>query len=371
MSLRVEWLEDEERWRSQRREWDAAVDASARPSIFNTFDFLDVSWRHFARSRGNRLALLLIRDGETLVGFAALRRSERRRLGLSVRTLKRLASWESDRVPFCLPAGREEEAAAALLDALAADAAWDALELAENAPDDPFAVQARERASDSAGLALCEEEDSPSPYVRLEGTLDDYLAELGSSTRQKARRNLKKLQKRGSFELDATTDAEEMSAGLEGYLQVERGSWKVAEGQGIGKNARNVAFYRELLPTLARSRRAAVCLLRLEGRPIAGTIELQLGSRVYAPQWTFDSEFADLSPGGAIRLLCLERHVGRGPVEYELFARFLGDKLRWTKRTRPNQSFAMLRTGGVRRSLVFRRRLARRAQPSASVAEAC
>lgn len=372
--LDLEWIDDEERWRELRDVWEGLVAASETPSIFNTWDFLEASWEVFAKPSGNRLAILVLREHGAPLGFLPLRLIIGRRLGLPTYRLKRLASWETDRVPFAFPKGREAECAEAVLRFLDDwRDRWDSLELREVAPDGGFLAALGGWVQGRSDLVLHEVEASPSPYVALEGSWEAYLSSLGATTRKGLRRRLKHLGELGPFAVKSFCEPAQIGIGLERYLEVEARSWKPEAGQGIGKNERNQAFYRRLLPRLAAQGRARVALLEQSDRFLAGLVELRLGGTAYASQTAFDRECAHHSPGFVLQALRLECSVQEGVKEYELFAKFLADKLRFTKRLRPSRDVVLLRWRGLRRRLLFTagriRRLVRRPRPEGGAAE--
>jgi len=350
-----EWIDRPERWLELRDAWDEAVAATACPSLFATFDFLEACWTHFARPFGNSLAILALWDGGRLAGFAPFRVSIRRAYGMSRRKLGLLSDWESDRAGVAFPAGLEKECTIALMRFLQDhERRWDLLMLREVAPESGVARGLGEWCPAQGDLSLVAEDASPSPFVELEGlTWDGYLSRLGPRTRKNVKRYLHHLEARGGYALETFEAAEDMGRALDMYLDVEARSWKRPAGQGIGKDARNRAFYRDLLPRLAGQGRTSVSFLRLADRPIAALVEHSMNGVVYAAQTAFDEATAPLSPGAALQALCLKRRIAEGAREYELFAKFLKDKMRWTSQVRPNRDFLVEQRGGLRNRIVL------------------
>ena len=140
----------------------------------------------------------------------------------------------------------------------------------------------------------------------------------------------------------------------------------------MAKDQRNWAFYRDALPRLAARRRGAVALLTIDGKPIAGNIELWLGRVGYCPQTTFDPEFARYSPGNVLQVMTLRWHHARGIKEYGLFGRFLENKRRFTQDFRANLNLRVLQMRSPRHWILFTPGLLRRehARPKPVVAPA-
>jgi hypothetical protein len=286
VTLRVEWVTEESRWRELAPGWDELVAQSAEASIFATWTFLDACWTQFARPLGDRLAVAALFDGDRLVGAAPLRMSRRRRFGFPIRRLAQLGGWESDRAPFLFSAGRDAEAIEALRASLEAqENAWDVLELREVDPESAAAGEILSWASARRGHQVALEPMPPSPYVDLSEGWEAARARFGRSLRKNLRRHLNELGDPSRWSFDVVEGAGIGSA-LEEYLVLEDRSWKGKASQGVGKNERNVLFYRHLLPRLAEKGRACVSFLRLGGREGLTTFELQARFLESKRRWT-------------------------------------------------------------------------------------
>lgn len=351
--LVAEWIDAPERWQQLRPSWDEAVLASARPCIFDTWDFLEVSWQVFARPAGDRLALVALHDGDRLAGFAPFRVSHARLHGLALRKLKWLPAWEADRVPLALPPGREREAVAAVLACLERERTrWDALELPEVAADGELIAGLREWAASRRDLLLREEEASPTAMVDLKPTWEAFSASLRPSTRRAIKYRTKQLSALAPYSAVVFDSPADVLQGLEAFLEIEGRSWKAGQ-LGVSKNAQNREFYATLLPRLAAQGRGRVALLRLGERHVAGILESRLGRTVYAAQTTMDASLASCSPGLVLFRLMMERAIAEGAAEYDLFAKFLENKRRWTQNLQPSVDVALLQWRTLRHRALF------------------
>jgi CelD/BcsL family acetyltransferase involved in cellulose biosynthesis len=368
--LRAEWISEEGRWRELEPQWDALIRGSATPSVFGTWAFLEACWTHFARPGGNDLAIVALLSGDTLVGAAPMRVSRGRQFGLPVRRLARLARWEADRVPalFCL-GPREAECLRAFRDCLEAHAdLWDYLGLVETDPQSSLMHELSAWAASTPWLREEVQSTAPSPYVDLSRGWEETQREFTKQRRAELRRSRRALDSAGPWDFEFVTGPE-IAEALERYRELEARSWKRKAGQGIGKSDRELAFYRGVVPRLARDGRAQISFLRLAGRPIAGMIDFALGKTVWGSQKTYDSDHSRFSPGNFLEAAVLERWAREGARSYELQAQFLGDKGRWTRLSRPNVLFRTTQMRSLRHRLLFPRawlplrRLRRSAEP--------
>jgi CelD/BcsL family acetyltransferase involved in cellulose biosynthesis/ribosomal protein S18 acetylase RimI-like enzyme len=354
-AVHARWIGDPEEWRAARGGWDDLVTGSERPSVFSTWDFLESCWLCFARPLGNRLAVVAAEDGGRAIAVAPLRVSRRRRFGIPLRRLSPLAAWESDRPPWILPRGREKECARAILAVLQRQAdRWDYFELDATDETGPLADAVREWARSWPGLRLLVDPAPPSPCIGLTAGTDP-LAALAARSRKSVRRCRRQLEERGPIALEVFEAPDEMERALAAYLDVEGRSWKRGAGQGVGKDRRNQAFYRALLPRLAAQGRAVVAFLRQGERRLAANIDFRLGSTVYGSQTTYDRDYARYSPGNVLMALALEWYAARGVSEYELFARFPENKRRWAgpAHARASVRLRVLQLEGPRRWLTL------------------
>src|SRR2546430_11975570 len=68
--MRVELIEDPDRFRSLRGEWHGLLEQSTSDCPFLTWEWLHTWWTHFAG--GRKLCLLAVRDRGDLIGLAPL-----------------------------------------------------------------------------------------------------------------------------------------------------------------------------------------------------------------------------------------------------------------------------------------------------------
>ncbi len=361
MKLRAEWIADERRWRELQPSWDDVVRRSSNPSIYATWAFSEACWTHFARPLGDELAVVALFDEEKLVGLAPFRIHHRRKLGfVVVRELTRLAAWESDRVPPLVCTGPEAACARALSECLEAQARrWDSIRLLEADPEWEAVRQLREWASNAGGMRVQLEPTVPSPYLDLTPGWEAVCQAFSKVRRAELRRSQRALSAVGEWAFEVA-EGEGMAEALTRYVDVESRSWKPAAGQGIAKNARTLAFYRDLLPCLASDGRASVCFLRLGDKRVAAMVDFVLGHTVWGAQKTYDKEAARLSPGNFLEALVLERWTGRGARSYELQAQYVSDKGRWTRLSHPNARLTVYQLRSARQYAVLPRAWLRR-----------
>lgn len=117
------------------------------------------------------------------------------------------------------------------------------------------------------------------------------------STRKKLRQDWNRLSGLGALEMVNERSVDAARIAFEQFLDLEKRSWKGAEGTAILCDDRDAGFTRRLIGDLAAAGNASVALLRLDGRPIAAQVVLYCGTSAYTWKTAFDAEFAKYSPG--------------------------------------------------------------------------
>lgn len=328
-ALTVEALGSVEEFDRQQAEWDELVARGcATPCL--TGAWLRAWWRAFG---DDGTSLLLARDSSRrLAGGLLVQASHERLTGIRVRQLAFAANPHSFRMDFVAPADplREEVLLALVRGLLAAPHAPDALSFRDIARSSAT-IQTLERVAARCGLAAEAEWRRHSPYVRLQGTWQDYLATRSKSFRSFLRRACRRATESGvSFEAHA--DGAPHAELLEQGLRLEASGWKGEVSRAILNRGPVAAFYRELVARLAAAGAVRQYLLRLEGEPIAWDLCVVHEGVCYALKTAYDEQQASLSPGFVLQALSLESLLHEGRVRvYDMLPPLSTFKQRWTE----------------------------------------
>ena len=116
MTLNIEIVINEDEFAALAKEWNQLLEQSASNTLTLTYEWLSSWWEVFGE--GRELYILLVRDGEELIGIAPMLKRTVQHYGvLPFRRIEFLASGEeeadeicSDYLDFILLRGRETEA---------------------------------------------------------------------------------------------------------------------------------------------------------------------------------------------------------------------------------------------------------------------
>jgi CelD/BcsL family acetyltransferase involved in cellulose biosynthesis len=373
--LSITTISTEREWDALEPHWNALVDRTAAPCVFQTWEWLRTWWRWYAEYVGTEgLCILVASDGGAVVGIAPLHRVSLSGFGLGrIRGLRWVGagSEDSDYLDFIIEQGREVEVVGAFFDHLAAGE-WDVMDLDLVRTDSASLVAARESGR-SRGYRL-HTDDLACTALRLPGTWDDYLGTLRPRFRTRLRSLLRRLPVEHDARFEQCEDPAHLDADLETMFDLHQQRWRMAGAPGSFALAQRRSFYHAIAATFLDRGWLRFYRLSVAGQPAAYEFSFEFHGRVYYLQQAHDPAFAHLSVGTALKAFVLRDCIERGVRIYD----FLGDdaehKLTWGAELGSCLRMHVARPGirvawalGAPRVANRARALARSAAPAAAV----
>lgn len=305
--------------------------ASPRPDPFSTFEFYDNHLRHAADAPGQepaRLWLLLAFEDGALVGYAALKQSRQRVLGLRAVKLDWLTAHRVDRPHLVVRAGQAGPVAAALYAYLLRRSnEWSLLEFQQQEPASPLLSPPAAAHSGGCRLRQWPNQANGTIAVRWTSTAG-YFAALSKKSRSNVSRQMRSLLAAGEVQVLTSSDPPSLAALFALYRGIEPHSWKAHADAAIGRDRQSLDYFHGLMDP-AQPMQLVIQVLLLDGTPIAGLISGAFDRGLYALHIVHDERRAGLAPGSAILLMGVRLAIEGG---YRFFNLLRGSgyyKERW------------------------------------------
>jgi CelD/BcsL family acetyltransferase involved in cellulose biosynthesis len=265
--------------------WDALARRSAANVFMHPAALCAAAATGFAT-----VYVLLAWEGETLVGFWALRE---RHFGF---------------LPAFLAAPPYEYAfvASPVIDPHYADAVmpafFEAIARADRLPNvvelkllDGDAETFRATMAALGGRPLLKLSERARPF--LNGAAE---RKRSGSTGKKLRQDWNRLAALGAVEVVNERAPDAVRDTFEVFLKLESQSWKGDSGTALLSDDDDAAFARRWIAALAAHGSASVALLCVNGKPVAAQVLLYSGAMAYTWKTAFDAEFSRFSPGALL-----------------------------------------------------------------------
>jgi len=300
-TLKIEIIDSDEAFIALKHEWDILTERSINPSFYATYPFVFTAWKHYHRE-DDRLFILVVRQGPTLVGIAPFRIGRvdvgniRLLKGVQLRVIRFIAEWGNGDKPAILTTERPERIWDRIFQFLTREfTQWDGIWLVEQPVSSPILTR---KAVRKIWYSTSVVQNVPSFYTSIKGTWEDYLKTRGKNTFRTWKNSRKKLfELPGGAFFQYIADPDSMGAALKRFIDIEQSGWKKDQEFSVGGNEKNRRFYEELLVVSAQKGMASIVFLSLGTTDIAGMIVYKYKTFVYGAQVTYCQKYAAYSPG--------------------------------------------------------------------------
>lgn len=328
-------------------EWDALA-AALNGSLYLTFAWCEVWWRHYGASR--ELRVVAVRSRDELVGvlpFFIDRLATplgRARVAKLVGSDSTLAVMEPLVAPDLAP-----EAFALTIKQLFEDDHVDMVHVGPCSGSTGHAAAVRTAASEvDAGQIVRDREAGSHTIFDMSDGFEGYLKSLSSHQRSNYRRKLKKLTNAFTLDLDVVREGPALEREFEAFIEMHQAQWKAVDKLGHFDDWPGSREYSwDLVRSLAA--RDGVRLIRLlaDDRVVAyywcfalgGTYYWRLSARLFGEEW---DQFA-LGRVGVVQVMELANNDGATAIEAGVGS--YGYKENLNAQTYPLHTIAVRRNG--------------------------
>jgi CelD/BcsL family acetyltransferase involved in cellulose biosynthesis len=335
-------------------QWNALVAANETNTIFQTYEWFDAWWQ--IMGDGRELFFLVVRDGDAICGFAPL---TRRRSEYGWRLLEFAGTGNADYQDFILPRDKPRQLAAICQFLRAHRFRWERLAFT-NVPSHSSTHAQLCAAAAVTGLTLIDELQVPCPTLLFEP--DDKTAR-SLIEKYSLRRPLNWFRKHGEVGFRHVTSVEEIARLLPTFFDQHRRRWATVGKPSLFADARQVRFYELLAQRLHARGWLQFSIVEFNGEPIACHFGFDYCGCVTWYKPSFETRFADHSPGLLLTQQLIEDGLKRSRRELDFT---IGDepfKERFSSHRRSNLYFGMYPSrvsGTIAAGIITLRRLAGR-----------
>jgi len=314
-------IDDPDELAGYRLAWSSWLPQTPRATFFNTWDWLDIYWRHFGG--GQRLRALVARSESGPIGVLPLCvRTERRAIGRVRVVTDPLDGWGT----WFGPVGSNRAVAtlAAMQHLRSTRRDWDIVDLRSTGPPGSDGGRVA-RSMRVVGLLSEARRYQTTSVIDLRGDWASYLARKSRPSRHEIRRRLRRTSgdDRVEYIRHRPAPAREGDGDPRWDLfamceHVALASWQAASSTGTTLTDPRVrAFFRECHAAAARAGMVDVNLLLVDGRPVAFIYNYHFQGRLTGVRMGYDAAYGR-GLGSALMLRSIAESFARGDESYDL-----------------------------------------------------
>jgi CelD/BcsL family acetyltransferase involved in cellulose biosynthesis len=320
--LRVEVISDLGSLVSAKPAWDRLVDLAGIDHPFLCHDWIRSWWESFGT--GRKLNVLLVKDGEEVVGIAPLMLSRQRMYGVPVRELGFIYNDHTPRFDFIVARNHAPVYEAVWRHLLDRREEWDLLKLCQIDSGSQTLLEVPLLA-EASGCQVGTWPSVESPYLRMEGSFDQYFKSLNTGLRQNLKRRMKRLEERGAVEFESVSAEDQIDSSLPEAFRMEAASWKGSAGTAIGCHPELQKFYSSVAHRAAHRGALSLTFLRVNGQRVAFDLSLIHNKKRFVLKPGYLQEYRTCSPGQQLTAMTIRDAYERGLTEID----FLGAAEDW------------------------------------------
>jgi CelD/BcsL family acetyltransferase involved in cellulose biosynthesis len=303
-----------------RDEWNDLLHQSASDTVFMTWEWQRVWWKHFGPKVDGSLFLIALRDmdGE-LIGLWPLYDESPVQLPRRLRIIG--SPRGSDYLDLIARRGRERAVYEAILDALSRQDDWESIEVMNVRAGSPT-LEVLAPLAEERGWGVEIESVTVCPGIALPEGWDSYLGQLSRKQRHEMRRKLRRAnQGREQVEWYLSDDPQTLAEDMEIYFELFQKSSYVKE-EYLDDQRR--AFFRDMAAAMLKAGWLYLAFLAINGEKVASMFCFDYGEAISVYNSGFDPQrYRSLSSGIVLLCYCIQDAIERG---YPLFDFLRGDE---------------------------------------------
>ncbi len=334
--IRVSRVEEIDALWSRKEEWNALVGRNSTNTVFQTFEWQVSWWRAFG---DNVKPLVLLAETDNgLVGIAPLLVSERPLLGRRRRVVEFIGTDASDYCDFIIA---HRDALPPLLQWLIENAdLWDLLNLSNIAETSPL-VHLLPQFFDGRGYFT----DVQVLYECPTRIFGDLVEDRKLANKKSLKRHYNYFRRNGDLEFQRCTSVEDVASFLDMFFEQHIQRWRLSGFSSLFLDERNRIFYRELVRTLMPTGWLLFSVVSFNRKPIAFHFGFEYNGRIFWIIPTFNTDYADHSPGEVLLKYTLEDALECNVAELDFTVGEESYKYRFSNHVRLNYLARVYRHG--------------------------
>lgn len=338
----VETLSDFDSFLKLESTWNELLERSGTSFPFVTHEWMRTWIECFGAEQ--RLHMLLVKTGRTVVGIAPLMLSQGWMYGLPIRRLQSVHNVYTERFDFIINGPPEEIYPAIWNHLLTQGPRWDVLELRQ-LPTESETLAHLTRLAAADRLATEKWYSCESPYLQMEGSWESYRRTLSKKHRANLSNRLGRLGKTGEIDVEVIEGAGQAAAALADGWILEAAAWKGDAGTAIECLPRVRAFYEAFAIRAAHRGWLRLYFLTVDGRRIAFCYGLCFQNRMFKLKSGYDPRYASCSPSMVLSSLIIKEAFQEGRAQVEFLGSNDGWKKSWTPTTQSHEWMFVFRPG--------------------------
>lgn len=288
----------------------------------------------------DRFFLIVLKEGEEIVGIVPLVIKEVRKYGFSLAMASPIAEQYHTNSDLLLKDSSRDMVDTFLRALFSLPARWDFFWIKRFVEGNPLPGVMEGCLRDSC-IQYDSRRETSSFYLNLDGTFFDYLQKRSANFRYNLKRKEKKVRALGNVEYCKIENSQSLEEAYKNLLYVEENSWKHKHGTAITAIKKQRALYKELCESTAKKGWLHLSFLFLNNEPIAYNLGLVIREKYYLLKLSFHEKYKQVSPAILLMAWVIEDLIHGGVKAYDFTGKPYEYESQWTQEVRWHRSLTI------------------------------
>ncbi|MCL6473097.1 MAG: GNAT family N-acetyltransferase [Firmicutes bacterium] len=335
--LQIEVVTNLEDFKALRDSWNKLA-LEANLSVFQTWEWSWNWWK--ANSKGKKLCLLVIRDGDKIAGIAPFYISSTY-YGFPLKVVAFIGTNGTDYLDFIV--NGNPDVSVALADFLLNSLKWDAIDLHQLPAGSPTidVLSSRVLAAKLPYTQVCQDNCY---NVTLPDNWDEYLAGLSKKFRWNVQYYTRRIARdyAVSYRLSSGKDVER---DMELFFKLHQKRFINKKKPGAYLSPKFRKFHTDLATELEKQGWLRLYIMEIDGRAIAAIYGFAFGDSFYYYLGGFEPDWGNVSVSTVLIGRAIEDSIAEGLHNFNFLRGDEPYKLKWRAQESPNLRFTISRSG--------------------------
>ncbi len=331
--LKINEIYTKKQFLNMRKCWDTTLNKSIENNIFLTWEKMAPSVNLLEKE--SALKILCITEETELIGIAPFRKTRKSLKGnFGYNIIEPLTNGNTD-YSGLLITKQEVRCMQKLLTHLFSQKDWDLITIPDLPQTSPTLKLIKSNSKDLPRFKF--EKGVICPYLEIPDSNEKLLSSLNPKFRKNLQRRLRKLEKeQGKVELKHYSELGSLNEAMEIFFKLHQKRWVRKGEPGVfgTKKAREITM--QTIKYFAEKDWLRLHFLIVNNRPVATSLDLEYGGKMYGHLCGFDPDYAKYSVGNLLLLKIFKQCIIKKISEYDFMQGDESYKFDWTQKYRQN-----------------------------------
>ncbi len=307
MEIKIEVIDNIEKFKDLKKDWNELLDKSNNQNIFLTWEWLFEWYSNLANNK--ELYIIIIKYKEEIIGIAPFIKNKK--YNLKIMEFLGSSFVYSDYLDLIIKKEFEDIATKELFSFLLNNSTdWDIIKLSDfyfGSINKDFIL----KEVNNNSLISRMEEVTKCPYIALPSKIEEFYRSIGHDSRYKIKRSMKKFMHDHKTSIISVDNQKLLEKAIIMMFELNSKRWSIEHGQGSFFTQKIKDFNLAISKRFLENGWLRFDYLEVENKMISYCYNFKFKNKIYgySTSYNMDKKFIKYSPGKTLQIKCIEKRT--------------------------------------------------------------